>query len=78
MLNSSHLGKWLIFIGLGIVIIGILFWASSKIALPFGKLPGDIQVSKERISFYFPIVTSLIFSIVLTIIINLIFWFFRK
>ncbi|MFZ8934396.1 MAG: DUF2905 family protein, partial [Bacteriovoracaceae bacterium] len=39
--------------------------------LPFGKLPGDISIKTKNISFYFPIVSSIIISIIITIILNL-------
>ena len=77
-MESSNFGKWFIYIGLGLIVIGVLIWLGSKMGLSFGKLPGDIHVQKEKVSFYFPIVTSIIFSIVLTILINLIFWFLKK
>jgi Protein of unknown function (DUF2905) len=73
-----NFGKWFIYAGLALVAIGLLFWLGSKIGIPFGKLSGDIHVQKEKVSFYFPIVTSMILSIVLTALINLIFWLFRK
>jgi heme/copper-type cytochrome/quinol oxidase subunit 2 len=77
-MGSSNFGKWFIYVGLGLVVIGVLIWLGSKMGIPFGKLPGDIHVQKEKFSFYFPIATSIIVSIVLTILINLIFWFLRK
>jgi len=63
--------KALIFIGILILLVG-LFWPVAK-ELPLGKLPGDINVKGERYSFYFPIVTCLIISFILT----LIFRFFK-
>jgi len=63
--------KVLIFIGILILLVG-LFWPVAK-ELPLGKLPGDISVKGERYSFYFPIVTCLIISFILT----LIFRFFK-
>jgi hypothetical protein len=77
-MESSSFGKWFIYAGLGLIIIGLLIWLGSKIGISFGKLPGDIHVQKEKFSFYFPIVTSIIVSVVLTLVINLIFWFLRK
>ena len=60
-----------------IMAIGLLLVFSQHI--PFlGKLPGDIFVKKDNFSFYFPIVTFLLISIVLTIIINVILHFFNK
>ena len=73
-LESQNFGKWFIYIGLGLVLIGLLIWFGSKLGVSFGKLPGDIHVHKEKFSFYFPIMTSIIVSIVL----NIIFWFLRK
>ena len=73
---NQELGKYLIILGIIIVVVGVvlLFWGK----IPFlGKLPGDIKIEKENFTFYFPIVTSIALSIILT----LIFWlinYFRK
>lgn len=72
------IGKWLIYAGLALIAIGLVFWLGSKWGIPFGKLPGDIHVQKEKFSFNFPIVTCIFISVALTILINLIFWLFRK
>jgi len=67
------IGKMLIILGIILIIVGIGFLFGDKI--PFiGKLPGDILIKKERFSFYFPITTSIIISIILTILFSL----FRK
>jgi len=66
------MAKTLITLGVVLVIIGLLWPWIQKLNL--GRLPGDVVVQKENFSFYFPIVTSLVISIVLT----LLFWFFRK
>jgi hypothetical protein len=73
----SNLGKILIFIGIGIAIMGGLIFLFSKVPF-FGKLPGDIIIKEENFSFYFPIVTSIVISIVLTIIINIIIRIFMR
>lgn len=73
---NQELGKYLIIFGILIVVIGIVitFWGK----IPFiGKLPGDIKIEKENFTFYFPIMTSIALSVILT----LIFWlinYFRK
>lgn len=77
-MEHLSVGKWLFFIGLGIAGLGILVWASGKIGLPLGKLPGDMSYKGENFSFYFPIVTSILLSIALTIILNIFFRFFWK
>jgi len=66
-------GKIFIFIGFLLVIIGFVFILGNKI--PFiGKLPGDIAVVRKNYSFYFPVTTCIIISIVLSFIL----WFFNK
>jgi hypothetical protein len=66
------MGKLLIIIGLICLLFGlaILF----KIPFPFGRLPGDIAIKRESFQFYFPIVSS----IVLSIIISILFYIFSK
>ena len=64
--------KTLIIIGVLFVLIGLLYPFLKD--LGFGRLPGDIVIKKENSSFYFPIVTC----IVVSVIISLILMFFRK
>jgi len=67
------LGKVFIFVGIAIVIIGIILTFFDKI--PFlGKLPGDITIKRENFTIYFPIITSIIISIIL----SLIFYFISR
>jgi len=71
------LGKIILIIGGIIVILGLIMVFSNHI--PFlGKLPGDIFIKKDGFSFYFPIVTLLILSILITIIVNVILHFLNK
>ena len=76
--NFGNIGKILIFIGIGIIILGGLLILFSKV--PFlNKLPGDIHIKKEGFNFYFPLTSCIIISIILTIILNIIIrFFFRK
>ncbi|APX93769.1 Protein of unknown function [Franzmannia pantelleriensis] len=60
------MSRTLILIGLIIVAIGILWPWLSK--LPFGQLPGDIAVRREGFSFFFPITTMILVSVVLSLI----------
>ncbi len=73
MFGLGVLGKMLILLGVLIVVIGFLLLIGEKIPW-IGKLPGDIIIRKEKFSFYFPITTCIIISIILT----LLFWVFRK
>lgn len=69
----NQFGKILIFAGIFIVVIGLLMLAGNKIPW-LGKLPGDIYIKKENFTFYFPIVTSILISLIL----SLIFYLLRK
>lgn len=64
------LGKLLILLGVFIIVIGLLLLIGEKIPW-IGKLPGDIIIRKEKFSFYFPLTTCLIISIVLTLLFTL-------
>ncbi len=66
------IGKMLVFFGIFMILFGLFFMLVGKIP-HLGKLPGDIAIHTKRVHFYFPILTSLIISILLTIIINIIF-----
>jgi hypothetical protein len=66
----ERLGKTLVFVGLGVAGLGLLI----MLGLPLGRLPGDIYVRRGSFSFYFPLTTSIVLSIILT----LIFAFFRR
>jgi len=64
--------KLFILIGIVFIVIGIIFpWLWR---LNIGQLPGDVFIKKENFSFYFPITTSMIVSIIL----SLLFWLLRK
>lgn len=69
---NSNTGKYIILFGIIIVVIGILvYFLGDKLGW-FGRLPGDVRIEKGNTRVYFPIVTMLIVSIVLTILINLV------
>jgi uncharacterized protein HemY len=73
----ESLGKVLLVCGAAVFFIGLLLILAQHIPF-FGKLPGDIFIKKDNFSFYFPIVTFLIISIILTVLINLIIYFIRR
>jgi uncharacterized protein HemY len=69
----SEFGKTLIFFGLLLLIIGVILSLAGK--LPWlGNLPGDITIQRGRFTFYFPITTCIVISIV----ISLVLYFFRR
>lgn len=71
MFDISGFGKILIFLGATLIIVGFLFTFASKIPL-IGRLPGDIYIKKGNFTFYFPLVTSILISVVLSLILLLI------
>ena len=66
------MSRFLILLGLVIVVLGLLWPLLSKLGL--GRLPGDIVIERENFTLYFPIVTSLIVSVLL----SLVLWFFNR
>jgi len=69
----SEIGKFLVIIGIVILLVGALLWSGFGAGW-LGRLPGDIRIERGNTAFYFPIVTCIIISIVL----SLIFSFFRR
>jgi uncharacterized protein HemY len=63
----SYFGKLMILLGLLLALIGALVLMAGKIPW-LGKLPGDIFIQKKNFSFYFPLTTSIILSIILTLL----------
>jgi hypothetical protein len=66
------MGRWLIVFGVVLIVTGLLWPVLQKLGL--GRLPGDIIVERENFRLYFPIMTSLIVSVVL----SLILWFLNR
>jgi hypothetical protein len=64
------LGKSLVLIGISIVLIGVLIWGLSSIPY-IGRLPGDIYVRRGNFTFYFPLATCILISIIATILFSL-------
>ncbi|MGH7810471.1 MAG: DUF2905 domain-containing protein [Candidatus Binatia bacterium] len=69
----TGLGKALIYFGLILVVVGVILSFAGK--LPWlGQLPGDISIQRDRFSFYFPITTCILISV----LISLVLYFFRR
>ena len=60
-------GKVLIVVGAVILVVGV----AVQLGFPLGRLPGDIKFSRGNVTFYSPLVTGIVISIVLTILLNL-------
>ena len=72
--NVSEAARIIIILGAVLIALGVILPHAAKLGF-FGKLPGDIKIEKENFSFYFPIATCIVLSVVLTFLGNL---FFRK
>jgi heme/copper-type cytochrome/quinol oxidase subunit 2 len=64
----SELGKLLMFFGGILVLLGVLFVILGRTNLPIGRLPGDILYRGKNTTFYFPLTTSIIVSVVLSLV----------
>jgi hypothetical protein len=72
-INVNEIGKFLVIVGLLIAVVGVLLWSGfGKNWL--GRLPGDINYPKDGFNFHFPIVTCLVLSVILTLLL----WMFRR
>jgi hypothetical protein len=80
----NTLGKILIGIGIGIVALGVLLVVVDRVpglgnAFSWlGKLPGDVSIKRDNFSFYFPIGTSIVLSVLLSLLFYLLGWLFRR
>ncbi len=64
----NELGKMLLGVGLVIALVGALILLAARFGLPLGRLPGDISYKGKNVTFYFPIGTSILISVVLSVI----------
>ncbi len=71
---SRIVGRFLILAGIVLVILGFVVIGADRIGIHLGRLPGDIRVEGRRGGFYFPIVTCILISVLLSVI----SWFFSK
>jgi hypothetical protein len=78
MPDASTLGKWIVLIGLGLAVVGAVVWLAARFGLNLGHLPGDISVQNGNFSFYFPCASSIIISILLTVLLNLVVRVLRR
>jgi hypothetical protein len=70
MVGLGALGKILILFGIALIVIGFLLLIGEKIPW-VGRLPGDILIKREKFTFYFPLATSIVISIILTLLFTL-------
>ena len=71
-MDLSSLGKAILILGAVLILTGGLIWLLGRAGLPLGRLPGDLHIQRGGISCYFPIVTMIVLSILLTLILNIV------
>ena len=64
----------LIVVGAALVVVGLLFTLGEKLPIRLGRLPGDIEIRGKNSVFYFPVVTSILLSVIL----SLLMWLFGR
>ncbi len=67
----SGVGKILVGVGLVIALAGVVLIVAGRLGLPLGRLPGDMAYKGKHVSFYFPLGTSILISVVLSIVLYL-------
>jgi hypothetical protein len=67
-----NLARILIVLGIILIVVGGVLFLASRLNLPLGRLPGDIRIQRENFSFYFPLTSGIIISVLLTVLLNLI------
>ena len=84
MTEWGILGKLFIGIGSIIAVLGVLLLMTDRISGIsnmlgwFGKLPGDVSIKRENFSLYFPLGTSILLSVILSLVFYLLAWIFRR
>ena len=68
------LGRMLIVVGVVLVVAGLVVTLAGRLPIPFGRLPGDIRIQGKNSSFYFPLTTC----IILSVIASLVMWLLRR
>ena len=74
----ENIARYLVIGGIVLILIGGGVYLSAKFGIPLGRLPGDIRIEGENGSFYFPITSSILVSVLLTILLNVMARLLRK
>lgn len=74
----ENIARFLIIGGILLLLIGGGLFLAARFGIPVGRLPGDIRIERGNGLFYFPVVTSCLLSILLTIVLNVIIRFLNR
>ena len=73
---DQQTGKYIVIAGLLAVLVGVIIYFFHGYFKWIGRLPGDIRIEKENFRFYFPLATMIVFSLLITVIVNILKKFF--
>ncbi len=71
-MTDNAMAKWLILLGVILILLGLIWPWLSRLGL--GHLPGDIHIKRDNVDFYFPLASSILISLIL----SLLLWIFRR
>ena len=71
-MTTETLGRAVMTGGALLLLIGGGIYLAGRFGLPLGRLPGDIRIERDGFSFYFPLTTSILVSVILTVVLNLV------
>ena len=77
-MNMESIARYLMLGGIVLFLVGGGVYFAAKFGIPLGRLPGDIRIEGENGSFYFPVTSSILISVVLSILLNIISRFLKK
>ncbi len=75
---TETISRYLMLGGIALFLLGGGIYLAAKFGIPLGRLPGDIRIERDGFSFYFPLTSMILVSVVLTILFNVIARFFKK
>jgi hypothetical protein len=74
----SPLVRIFLLLGLAFLVLGGAIFLVERLGIPLGRLPGDIRLQRGNLTCFFPLVTTILLSVVLTVLLNLILRLFKK
>lgn len=77
-MTLENIGRFLMYGGLVLFLLGGGVYLASKFGIPLGRLPGDIRIEREGLTFYFPLASSILVSVILTLLLNAIIRLLNK
>ncbi len=72
------LAKTLVLLGVVLILVGGAIYLASRFNLPLGRLPGDIRIERDGFTFYFPLTSAILVSVVVTVVLNVIVRMLKK